>query len=149
MDNASIMAAANAMLGTDLKGELLRAALEYAASRATWRVARAQLTALGFDLMNEDVCFSKEELDAYILGGLIPIISERNARFMDSEVNGISVSPEIIKQYVGKDRAQSEELAVEITTRIAKEIEPYVDGYYIVTPFNRTSLIERILKELR
>ena len=92
---------------------------------------------------------AKEELDAYILGGLIPIISERNARFMDSEVNGISVSPEIIKQYVGKDRAQSEELAVEITTRIAKEIKPYVDGYYIVTPFNRTSLIERILKELR
>ena len=92
---------------------------------------------------------AKEELDAYILGGLIPIISERNARFMDSEVNGISVSPEIIKQYEGKDRAQSEDLAVEITTKIAKEIEPYVDGYYIVTPFNRTSLIERILKELR
>lgn len=92
---------------------------------------------------------AKEELDAYILGGLIPIISERNARFMDSEVNGISVSPEIIRQYVGKDRAQSENLAVEITTRIAKEIKPYVDGYYIVTPFNRTSLIERILKELR
>ena len=92
---------------------------------------------------------AKEELDAYILGGLIPIISERNARFMDSEVNGISVSPEIIRQYVGKDRAQSEELAVEITTRIAKEIKPYVDGYYIVTPFNRTSLIERILKQLR
>ncbi|MBQ7282521.1 MAG: bifunctional homocysteine S-methyltransferase/methylenetetrahydrofolate reductase, partial [Spirochaetales bacterium] len=46
---------------------------------------------------------AKEELDAYILGGLIPIISERNARFMDSEVNGISVSPEIIRQYVGKD----------------------------------------------
>ena len=92
---------------------------------------------------------AKEELDAYILGGLIPIISERNARFMDSEVNGISVSPEIIRQYEGKDRAQSEDLAVEITVRIAKEIEPFVDGYYIVTPFNRTSLIERILQNLR
>ena len=92
---------------------------------------------------------AKEELDAYILGGLIPIISERNARFMDSEVNGISVSPEIIRQYEGKDRAQSEDLAVEITVRIAKEIEPFVDGYYIVTPFNRTSLIERILNNLK
>ena len=92
---------------------------------------------------------AKEELDAYILGGLIPIISERNARFMDSEVNGISVSPEIIRQYEGKDRSQSEDLAVEITVRIAKEIEPFVDGYYIVTPFNRTSLIERILQNLR
>ena len=66
---------------------------------------------------------AKEELDTYILGGLIPIISERNARFMDSEVNGISVSPEIIRQYEGKNRAQSEDLAVEITVRIAKEIE--------------------------
>ena len=92
---------------------------------------------------------AKEELDAYILGGLIPIISERNARFMDSEVNGISVSPEIIRQYEGKDRTQSEDLAVEITVRIAKEIEPFVDGYYIVTPFNRTSLIERILQNLK
>ena len=92
---------------------------------------------------------AKEELDAYILGGLIPIISERNARFMDSEVNGISVSPEIIRQYEGKDRSQSEDLAVEITVRIAKEIEPFVDGYYIVTPFNRTSLIERILNNLK
>ena len=92
---------------------------------------------------------AKEELDTYILGGLIPIISERNARFMDSEVNGISVSPEIIRQYEGKDRAQSEDLAVEITVRIAKEIEQFVDGYYIVTPFNRTSLIERILQNLK
>ena len=92
---------------------------------------------------------AKEELDAYILGGLIPIVSERNARFMDSEVNGISVSPEIIRAYVGKDRAQSEDLAVEITVRIAKQIENFVDGYYIVTPFNRTSLIERIIRELR
>ena len=91
---------------------------------------------------------AKEELDAYILGGLIPIISERNARFMDSEVNGISVSPEIIRQYEGKNRAQSENLAVEITRKIAKEIGPYVDGYYIITPFNRTSLVERILKDL-
>ena len=101
------------------------------------------------DMAVQNLKRAKEELDAYILGGLIPIISERNARFMDSEVNGISVSPEIINQYVGKDRAQSEDLAVEITTKIAKDIEPYVDGYYIVTPFNRTSLIERILKELR
>ena len=101
------------------------------------------------DAAVENLRRAKEELDAYILGGLIPIVSERNARFMDSEVNGISVSPEIIQAYAGKDRAQSEDLAVEITVRIARQIEDYVDGYYMVTPFNRTSLIERIIAELR
>ena len=96
----------------------------------------------------ENLKRAKEELDAYILGGLIPIVSERNARFMDSEVNGVSVSQEIIKAYEGKNRSESEDLAVEITLKIARQIGPYVDGYYIVTPFNRTSLIERIVGKL-
>ena len=96
----------------------------------------------------ENLKRAKEELDAYLLGGLIPIVSERNARFMDSEVNGVSVSQEIIKAYEGKNRAESEDLAVEITLKIARQIGPYVDGYYIVTPFNRTSLIERIVGKL-
>jgi homocysteine S-methyltransferase len=100
------------------------------------------------DTALENLRRAKEELDAYILGGLIPIVSERNARFMDSEVNGVSVSQEIIRAYEGKNRAECEDLAVEITLRIASDIAPYVDGYYIVTPFNRTSLIERIVGKL-
>ncbi|MBP5756215.1 MAG: methylenetetrahydrofolate reductase, partial [Spirochaetales bacterium] len=91
---------------------------------------------------------AKEELDAYILGGLIPIVSERNARFMHSEVNGIFVDSSIIKAYQGLDRQQSEDLAIKITCDFAEQIKDFVDGYYIITPFNRTSLVSRILSEL-
>ena len=91
---------------------------------------------------------AKEELDAYILGGLIPIVSERNARFMHSEVNGIYVDSSIIEAYKGLDRQQSEDLAVKITCDFAEQIKDFVDGYYIITPFNRTSLVSRILSEL-
>ena len=38
-----------------------------------------------------------------------------------------------------------EALAVEISTDFAREIAPFVDGFYLVTPFGRTSLIARIL----
>ncbi|MBO6000541.1 MAG: bifunctional homocysteine S-methyltransferase/methylenetetrahydrofolate reductase [Spirochaetales bacterium] len=92
---------------------------------------------------------AKEELDAYILGGLIPIVSERNARFMHSEVNGIYVDSSIIKAYQGLDRQQSEDLAIKITCDFAEQIKDFVDGYYIITPFNRTSLVSRILSNLK
>ena len=97
----------------------------------------------------ENLKRARKELDTYILGGLIPIVSERNARFMNSEVNGISVDSSIIESYVGKDRDQSEELAIRITTDFAKRIEDLVDGYYIMTPFNRTSLVAKIIGNLK
>lgn len=86
---------------------------------------------------------------AIILGGLIPIVSERNARFMDSEINGISVDPRLFDLYRNLDRTQSENLALDITVRIAQAISPYTDGLYIVTPFQRTSLVSRIITKLR
>ena len=33
--------------------------------------------------------------------------------------------------------------------RVAQRIAPYVDGYYLITPFNRTALLSRIMDEIR
>lgn len=84
--------------------------------------------------------------DCYILGGVIPIVSARNARFMDSEISGINVDPRITELYEGKDRTESEALATEISVEIMRQISPYVDGYYLMTPFGRTGLIARIIE---
>ena len=83
-----------------------------------------------------------------ILGGIMPVVSERNARFMDSEISGIHVEERIINAYHGLDREEAEELAVKLSLEIAKDIEPYIDGYYIITPFARTALAARIVKEI-
>lgn len=93
-------------------------------------------------------CFRDAFPEAVILGGLMPVVSERNARFMESEITGIHVEERIIDSYHGLDRAAAEELAVELSLAIAKDIEPYIDGYYIITPFSRTALVARIVKEL-
>ena len=94
----------------------------------------------------ENLQRARTELDCYLLGGIIPITSARNAQFMDSEVNGISVDPRITALYEGKSRSECGDLAVEISTEIARRITPYVDGYYFITQFGRTDLICRILK---
>lgn len=85
---------------------------------------------------------------ALIIGGIMPVVSERNARFMESEISGIHVEERIINAYHGLDREAAEELAVQLSLEIAKDIAPYIDGYYIITPFSRTSLVARIVKEL-
>jgi len=103
------------------------------------------LTPQGF----ENLKIAKNELEGKILGGIIPVVSYRNACFMNSEVNGISVDEKIIAMYEGADREKGEELAVEISTAIAKEIAPYIDGYYLITPFNRTALMARILRNIK
>ena len=97
----------------------------------------------------DNLKLARETLEGKILGGIIPVVSQRNALFMNSEVAGITVDPQIVALYEGKDRAQGEELAVKISTEIAKEIAPYVDGFYLMTPFGRTGLMARIMASIR
>ena len=97
----------------------------------------------------ENLMRAREELQGKILGGILPIVSQRNALFLNSEIAGIRVDENIAARYEGADREQGEELAVEISTAFARRIRPYVDGYYLITPFGRTALIGRIMDEIR
>ncbi len=97
----------------------------------------------------ENLKTARRRTDLKILGGIIPVVSERNALFMENEVNGIRVSEKIIQLYRGKSRDESEELAFEISCEIARRIEPYVDGFYLMTPFSRTHLMSRIIRVIR
>ncbi len=97
----------------------------------------------------ENLMLAREQLHGKLLGGLMPIVSERNALFLSSEIAGIEVSPETIARYHGADRAQGEALALEISTDMARRMRPYVDGYYLITPFGRTGLVARIMEEIR
>ena len=96
----------------------------------------------------ENLQRAREELKGKLLGGIFPVVSHRNAVFLNNEIAGIRVSDEIIARYEGKDREACEALAVELSVETAKQIAPYTDGLYIMTPFKRVALIERILKAL-
>ena len=96
----------------------------------------------------ENLQRAHEELDAKILGGIIPVVSSRNARFMNSEISGITVDDEIIALYEGRTKDECTELAVRISSEIASRIRPYTDGYYLMTPFYRTDIIVELIREI-
>ncbi len=97
----------------------------------------------------ENLKLARRTLRGKLLGGIIPVVSQRNALFMNSEISGITVDEKIIAAYEGADRARGEELAVDISAAVAAAVAPYVDGYYLMTPFGRTGLMTRIMDRIR
>ena len=93
----------------------------------------------------ENLKRAREVLTGKLLGGIFPVVSYRNACFLNNEVAGIRVSEEIAARYEGKSREEGEKLALELSVRTAEDVAPWTDGLYIVTPFRRVALMERIL----
>ena len=86
---------------------------------------------------------------AKILAGIMPVVSQRNAIFMENEINGIHVEEDIIQRFAGLDREQGEALGLEVSMQMAREALPYADGFYLMTPFNRVALMERLIARLK
>lgn len=99
----------------------------------------------------ENIKRAKRELppDVYILGGIIPVVSQRNGQFMESEISGIHIPEDMIQSYAGLNREEGEKLGERYTLSIAARLLPYVDGIYLMMPFERVSMMERIVKKLK
>lgn len=97
----------------------------------------------------ENIKKARQELNASILGGILPIMSHRNACFMNNEVAGIYVAEEIVEQYRDIPREEAHRLAVRVSVDMAEQIYDYVDGYYLITPFKRVDIITAIIAGIR
>ncbi len=84
---------------------------------------------------------------AKILAGIMPVVSQRNAIFMENEVNGIHVDEAIIQKFEGLDRTAGEELGLEVSgsqsgCALCRRLLPD-------DPLNRVALMERLIARLR
>ena len=92
---------------------------------------------------------ARAALSGKIFGGLFPVVSHKNACFLRSEVSGIALDDAVVSAYEGLDREAGEKLAVRLCRDAAVRIAPYVDGYYVMTPFQRISLVCDVLEAIR
>ena len=122
----------------------LRLALEKEENGVSGFLTQPVLSAQALDNLK----LARETLNGKILGGIYPVVSHKNACFLNNEIAGMRIAPEITALYEGRDREEAEELAVRISARIAGEIAPYVDGLYLMTPFRRVALMTRILEQI-
>lgn len=98
----------------------------------------------------ERLIYIKKHIDAKLICGIMPLVSYKNARFVANEMPGIFVPEEVVLRYREEmSREEAEEVAVEISLELAEELEETADGYYFMTPFNRSSLIARIIEKIK
>lgn len=89
----------------------------------------------------------KEETGARILCGIMPFVSLKNATFMKNEMAGIDVTEEVLSRYrADMTREEGEQAGVELAKEVIAMTEDFVDGYYFSFPFNRVTMLEKILK---
>ena len=97
----------------------------------------------------ENLMVAKQELGDQVkfLAGVMHLISEKNALFMKYEMTGIDVPDTIIDRYANLDREQAEKLALEISREIMIDLSDVTDGFYLITPFQRTHLTAQLCQE--
>ncbi len=92
---------------------------------------------------------AKEVLTVPIIVGIMPIVSYRNANFMNNEVPGIVVSEEILLQYKDKSVEECGELSVKISCEMIDRISEYADGFYLITLFGKIEPICKIIEYIK
>jgi methionine synthase I (cobalamin-dependent)/5,10-methylenetetrahydrofolate reductase len=84
-----------------------------------------------------------------ILGGIMPLVSYRNARFLNNEIPGISIPEPYINRFSpDMSREEAENTGIDTAVELAEKMKPYVDGFYFITPFNRIEMIMKIIKRV-
>jgi methionine synthase / methylenetetrahydrofolate reductase(NADPH) len=90
----------------------------------------------------------KEALDTKILCGIMPLVSYRNACFIKNEFTGIHVPEEIVNRYhPDMSKEEAENVGAQVAREMMELLDPIADGYYFMLPFNRVSLMDKILKK--
>lgn len=89
----------------------------------------------------------KTETGACILCGIMPLISRKNALFMQNEISGVNIPEEILNRYPEHcSREEGEAVGISIAKDIIHLTEDFADGYYFSFPFNRTYLLRKIMQ---
>ncbi len=84
-----------------------------------------------------------------ILAGIMPMVSLRNALYMQNEVPGMMIPDELVKRFrQDMTKEEATRVGIEIACEIAVRVRPYADGFYFITPFNRAEVVANVIKKL-
>jgi homocysteine S-methyltransferase len=88
------------------------------------------------------------ELKVPVLVGVLPLVTDRHARFLHNEVPGISIPEEIQARMMGAGEdaaAEGEKIAVELIQELREDFQ----GVYLMPPFNRFNIIASIIDKIK
>lgn len=94
--------------------------------------------------------YIKQNTDVKILGGILPIVTYRNAQFLNNELPGVTIPEKYLNMFrEDMDKQEAEEIGIKIAVEIGKKLKEVSDGLYFIIPFNRIDMILKIVKQIK
>lgn len=107
------------------------------------------LTQPVYSTENIDVIEEARSLGAKVLVGIMPLVSYRNASFLNNEVPGINIPQTTIERFSpNMNREEGAAVGTEIAIELAKAYKAHADGFYFMTPFNRAEIVCNVIKNI-
>ncbi|EKQ57071.1 MULTISPECIES: bifunctional homocysteine S-methyltransferase/methylenetetrahydrofolate reductase [unclassified Clostridium] len=92
----------------------------------------------------------KERTNIKILAGLLPVVSYRNAIFLNNELPGVTIPEKYVNMFTeNMNKEEAQEVGVKIAAEIGKKLKGISDGLYFITPFNRVNMLMEIIKQIK
>ena len=89
----------------------------------------------------------REQLEALLGAGVLPLYSGRHAEFLHNEVPGIEISADLqSRMYRASDQAAQE--GITIALEIIEEFRQFVQGIYLIPAFGRYDLVAEIMEKV-
>ncbi|MCB2209654.1 bifunctional homocysteine S-methyltransferase/methylenetetrahydrofolate reductase [bacterium] len=87
-------------------------------------------------------------LDKPILAGILPLVTDRHARFLHNEVPGITI-PQAIQDRMAKAGEDMNAEGAKIAVELVAEVKKHFQGIYLVPSFNRFDLVAGIVEQAK
>jgi 5,10-methylenetetrahydrofolate reductase len=87
-------------------------------------------------------------LEIPLLAGVLPLVSNRHAVFLNNEVPGIHIPEEMFERLLGSAEASAKE-GVHIALELVEEMRSWVSGIYLMPQFNRYDLAAEVIEGCR
>lgn len=103
-----------------------------------------------FDVDSLESFLDKADMtDLYLIAGIWPLVSLRNAEFMKNEVPGVFV-PDSVINYIGRFETREDQLkaGIEIAQSMVDKVLSFVDGIQVSAPFGKYPLAVEVAGRL-
>ncbi len=103
-----------------------------------------------FDVQSLELFLEKVQLDnVYLIAGIWPLVSLRNAEFMKNEVPGVYVPDEVIREIAGYDNKEDQlKAGIEIAQSMVESVARFANGIQVSAPFGRYPLALEVAGKL-
>lgn len=127
--------------------------MDYEIRRFEWKVKAGAEYAITQPVFDNDLFFRfmdrVRQYNIPIIAGVWPLVSVRNAEFMNNEVPGASVPDRIMKRmYATTSKEEARELGLEIARETIRELRSEIAGVQVSMPFGKIKYPLDVLEEV-